>query len=65
MKLLGKLLCKFLTYWFTSKRERDAELSKCLRCLEPQKLPQNNKVYSRQKPKYRPKKRKNFGAKKD
>jgi len=50
MKLLGKLLCKFLTYWFISKAEREKELSECLSCLEPQKTPKNNKIYQRKKP---------------
>jgi hypothetical protein len=64
MKLLGKLLCKFLSYWLSSKEEREKELSECLRCLEPQKPLKNNKIYQRKKPKFLPKKRNNFGAKK-
>ncbi len=38
MKLLGKLLCKFLTYWFVSKQEREQELQKCLEVLEPKNV---------------------------
>jgi hypothetical protein len=62
MKLLGKLLCKFLTYWFISKEEREKELSECLSCLEPQKTPKNNKIYQRKKPRFITKKTKNFRA---
>jgi len=52
MKLLGKLLCKFLSYWLSSKQEREKELSECLRCLEPQKPLKNNKIYQRKKPRF-------------
>ena len=64
MKTLGKLLCKLLTYWFTSKREREAELSKCLQCLEPKNVEKTMQNFQQKKPKFLKKKRKNFSAKK-
>ena len=62
MKLLGKLLCKLLTYWFTSKAERETELSKCLQCLEPKNVEKTRQNFQQKKPKFLKKKRKNFSA---
>lgn len=65
MKLLGKLLCKFLTYWFTSKEEREREMLKCLACLEPRNVEKTRQNFQRKKPRRKPKKKKNFGSFKD
>ena len=49
MKLLGKLLCKFLIYWFVSKKEREQELQKCLEVLEPKNVEKNNPKFAAKK----------------
>ena len=64
MKTLGKLLCKLLTYWFTSKAERETELSKCLQCFESKNVEKTRQNFQQKRPKFLKKKRKNFSAKK-